>query len=156
MAAAAPWTYQIRRDAVIAVGDGFHCHGFRSLLSGQTPRRLSPLPLGLSGKPFIKADGRRPAEVPRQLADVGRGETLVAGAGRLAPHHRAPAEDRLQFPEDVPDRRRFAAAYVIYLAHRRFQRGDGGGRAVIDVGVAARLQAVAENDDLFAVQAGRG
>src|SRR5262245_27587766 len=121
-----------------------------------TSRRLPlprfALPGDLRRQPLVEPDARLPAEVPLQLTGVRERVALIARAGRFAANLRLPAGDRLQLLQDVPDRRRLAAADIIRLAHRRARRGHGRFHAVADVGVTAYLQAVAEDGDRPAVE----
>src|SRR5690349_5304113 len=120
--------------------------------SRRLPRRSTLLPFDLFRQSLIESDTRLPAELARKFRGVRRGDALIAGPSRLAPHHGVAADQAFELAEDFPDVGRLAAADVISLAGRRFQRRHRRRYTIADVGVAARLQPVAVNDDRLAGQ----
>src|SRR6516165_11811410 len=98
-----------------------------------------PLPGDLLGEAGVETNARLPAEVPVELAGVGAGVALVAGAGRFMAYVGPAADDRFQLVQDVPDRGRLAAADVVGFAERGRERGDRRLDAVADEGVAPPL-----------------
>src|SRR5262249_40856039 len=147
----APW---VRTSTLVAgrralMQGSLSCHGAASLpLSGRGTVRaqFTPLPVPLGPQSLLQCSTRLPAEAAAELGGVGQGVALVAGPGGLPASRDGPAGQRLQAAEDVPDAGRFAAANIVDFARQGFHRGDGGGHAVGDIGVAAHLLAVAVDD----------
>src|ERR1043166_9083404 len=104
-----------------------------------TPAGQAALPGDLGGEAGIEADRGPPAEMPQQLAGVGAGVPLIAGAASLAADIGPAGDDRLELVQDVPYGRGFTTADVVGFAERGPQGGNGRIHTVRDERVAAHL-----------------